>query len=341
MKPLDSVVDALAAEVAEAARAATGRRVAVRTDVLTERAALLGLPEPGAISANGSCRMIQARDGWLAVNLPRESDLEAVPAWLGAAPDAEPWAAIADAARTRAADALATDAQRLGLPVARVGAVKGKSLHAARIRMAAGGPPLGRPARVLDLSSLWAGPLCAGLLAQAGCEVSKIEAAQRPDTLAQSSPAFFARLNGDKACRSLDFADATDLHALQAEAARADVLVTGARPRAFGPLGLDPEALFAANPGLVWVAVTGYGWNGRWRERVAFGDDAAAAGGLVRRTSEGPRFQGDALADPFTGLAAAAGAFHALAQGGGVIVDAAMAKIAAGVAAHLPAEAPA
>ena len=67
--------------------------------------------------------------------------------------------------------------------------------------------------------------------------------------------------------------------------------------------------------------------------RVAFGDDAAAAGGLLRKTSSGaPRFVGDALADPLTGMAAAAAAFKAIAHGGGVLVDAALSGIAAGAA---------
>jgi hypothetical protein len=331
---LDSVVSALAAQLRTASEAATGRRVAVRDDVLTERARLLGLGEPDAISANGSCRMIRARDGWLAVNLPRETDLEAVPAWVGCDPGDEPWAAITVAARSAPADVLVEDAQLLGLPVARVGAETAATTEAPLIRMA---PPQrtvrGRQLRALDISSLWAGPLCGALLAQAGVAVTKVESRQRPDTLAQSSPEFFARLNGAKTCRALDFTDPADLAQLQALAARSDVLITGARPRAFGPLGLDPERLFAANPGLVWVAITGYGWREPWCERVAFGDDAAAAGGLVRWTRDGPRFLGDALADPLTGLAAAAGAFHALAARGGLLVDAAMARTAAGAAA--------
>ena len=68
--------------------------------------------------------------------------------------------------------------------------------------------------------------------------------------------------------------------------------------------------------------------------RVGFGDDTAAAGGLVRWTARGqPRFAGDALSDPVTGLAAALGALQGLAAGGGVLVDAAMAKAAAAAAA--------
>ena len=338
MRAFTAVVAAMAADLAEASEGATGRPVAVRDDLLTERAKLMGFGPPGAVSANGACRMIRARDGWLAVNLPRESDREAVPAWSGCELDAEPWAAIAETARDRDAETLVEDAQRLGLPVARVGAIQAATPHAPTIRMAAGGKAHRGPIRVLDLSNLWAGPLAGALLAEAGADVLKIESLRRPDTLAQSSPAFFERLNGAKACLALDFADPAGLARLADEAARADVLVTGARPRAFAPVGLAPERLFAANPRLVWVAITGYGWRGPLSHRVAFGDDAAAAGGLVRWTPEGPRFLGDALADPFTGLAAATGAFRALARGGGVIVDAAMARTAAGVAAQLAAE---
>jgi crotonobetainyl-CoA:carnitine CoA-transferase CaiB-like acyl-CoA transferase len=99
-------------------------------------------------------------------------------------------------------------------------------------------------------------------------------------------------------------------------------------------LGLAPAEMFAANPSLVWVAITGYGWTGAAGMRVGFGDDTAAAGGLVRWTQKGePRFAGDALSDPVTGLAAALGALQALAGGGGVLVDAAMASAAAAAAA--------
>jgi len=288
------------------------------------------------ISANGSCRMVRARDGWLAVNLPRESDLDAVPAWVGRDLDAEPWSAIAAAAADRDAEGMVEDAQRLGLPVAKVGALQAARSQAPLIRMTAGAARRSWTIRVLDLSSLWAGPLCGALLAQAGATVTKIESTGRPDTLAQSSPAFFARLNRAKTCCAFDFATSDGRAVLWDEAASADVLITSARPRAFTGLGLDPERLFPANPGLVWVMVTGYGWNGSWSNRVAFGDDAAAAGGLVRWTPEGPQFLGDALADPMTGLAAAAGAFRALAAGGGRIVGAAMAQTAAGAAAQLP-----
>jgi hypothetical protein len=69
---------------------------------------------------------------------------------------------------------------------------------------------------------------------------------------------------------------------------------------------------------------------------VAFGDDAAVAGGLVRYDDGRPSFCGDAIADPLAGLEAAREVLNVLADGGGVIVEVAMAAVAATYAA-LPA----
>ena len=112
-------------------------------------------------------------------------------------------------------------------------------------------------------------------------------------------PGFHARLNGGKRDVSLDFSDPADRAVLRQRLVGADVVITSARLRAFEQLGLAPQEIFAANPALVWVAVSGYGWTGDAADRVAFGDDAAAAGGLVRWGEVGvPGFGGDELDDP-------------------------------------------
>ena len=175
--------------------------------------------------------------------------------------------------------------------------------------------------------------MCGGLLAEMGARVAKVESERRPDPTRTSTPEFFRRLNGRKSELRLDFAAPGGRARLADEVAAADILITSARPRAFTGLGLGPDAVFGANPALVWVAITGYGWIGAAGERVAFGDDASAAGGLVGWSVDGePRFLGDALADPVTGLAATAGALTALEGGGGIIVDVAMARCAAAAA---------
>jgi hypothetical protein len=319
--------------------AAIGTRVEVGEEVLDARAAWMMLSPPGERSPNGSCRMARAADGWIAVNLPRADDLASVPAWIGGGLDDEPWAAIAQAARSQPAARLVEDAQRLGLPVAGVGAVRASHPDPRLLRIGAGRGEARTRLRVIDLSSLWAGPLCGALLARAGCEVLKVESVGRPDVARLSTPGFFAELNDGKAQIALDFADPDDLGRLRREIAQADVLITSARPRAFAQLGLSPDAVFTAKPGLVWTAITGYGWDGPLSHQVAFGDDAAAAGGLVRWRGGRPEFMGDALADPLTGLAAAAGTLEALSEGGGLLVDVAMARTAAGVAAQAGLEA--
>jgi crotonobetainyl-CoA:carnitine CoA-transferase CaiB-like acyl-CoA transferase len=62
---------------------------------------------------------------------------------------------------------------------------------------------------------------------------------------------------------------------------------------------------------------------------VAFGDDAAVAGGLVGFDATGPVFRGDAIADPLTGLEAATAVLAALRRGGGELIEIGLAQVAA------------
>lgn len=336
MSPIQPALDALCAEVSERS-AGLGRRVDVTTLGVLDRTGHLPLDPPGFTSPNGACRLVRAADGWLAVNLAREEDRDLVPAWLGCDLGAEPWALIEANVGSHACGALIDGGVLLGLPVAAVGEATAGSPHGPLIRMAKGGLRSGAP-NVVDLSALWAGPMCGAILAAMGASVTKVESGRRPDPTRISTPAFFANLNGAKTHLVLDLGSPDGQAALRERIAAADVLVTSARPRAFAALGLDPAAVFDLNPGLVWAAVTAHGWTGEAALRVGFGDDTAAAGGLVRWTPEGPRFLGDALADPVTGLVAAVGTLRALEQGGGLLVDAALARSAAGAAAicHLP-----
>jgi hypothetical protein len=335
MSPVAGPLASLAAEISARGRG-LGRPVTLDLPDLTERTGQLPLDPPGLASPNRACRLVQAADGWIAVNLAREDDAGLVPAWLGCAPVDELWPAIETAARRRAWADLVEGARLLGLPVAGVGEVTATSLAAPLLPAGQAGSSAVRNLRVVDLSTLWAGPLCGAVLAAAGGAVTTVDSRRRPDPSRSSTPDLFRRLNGAKTDLVLDFAEARDRARLREMIVRADVVITSARPRAFEQLGLAPADLFAERPDLVWVAISGYGWGGEAADRVAFGDDAAAAGGLVRWTPGGaPNFLGDALADPLTGLSAAAGALQALAQGGGVIVDVALARTAAGAATQL------
>ena len=76
------VADRLAA-LAQVIEVLTDGRVAVDGPALAaERAAVRGLTRGGRTSPGGACRLVPTADGWLAVNLPRASDLDLLPAWL-------------------------------------------------------------------------------------------------------------------------------------------------------------------------------------------------------------------------------------------------------------------
>lgn len=310
--------DAIADELARLQAMAPGVTIAP-VDLLWRDA---NLGPPGVLSPNRQCRLVEAADGWLAINLARADDRDLLPAWLGAEPDETGWDAVARLVRPRNARALVDDAAVLGLPVAAVGEAMpaASAEHSDTSSSATAHPPT-----VVDLSALWAGPLCAGLLAQAGLAVSRIESVARPDPTPLSSPELDRRINGGKQRIAMRLDDP----ALGELIAGARVLVTSGRPHALARLGLTPERLFARNPGLSWIAITAHGFTGAAAMRVGFGDDCAAAGGLVAWDGGRPRFIGDALADPLTGLRAARLALEHLASGRSGLIDVALAANAA------------
>jgi crotonobetainyl-CoA:carnitine CoA-transferase CaiB-like acyl-CoA transferase len=166
-----------------------------------------------------------------------------------------------------------------------------------------------------------------------GADVLKLESADRPDQTPLAVRLLDQRLSGAKRKKQIKLLAPESLIELQKTIAESDVLITNARARALEPLGLTKERLFVANPNLIWIAITGHGYDSA---RIAFGDDAAASGGLVAWEGDEPRFMGDALADPLTGLSAANAALDALEQSGSLFIDMALARTAAYVAAFHP-----
>lgn len=324
-------VPAHARTIAERYRARTGVVVDAE-ELLTGRAALLGFTGPGRISAGGATRLLPAADGWCALTLSRDDDIAAVPALVERdAVDDDPWPVITSWVATRpAADAVAR-ARLLGLPAA----VLGETAAAPPVICALGSRSEPRPARgllVADLSSMWAGPLCGQLLLQAGATVVKVESAARPDGTRFGPPVFFDWMNTGKLSYTASF---DEPEAVRALLAAADVVIEGSRPAALTRRRLGPDDI-AARPGRVWIRISGHGTDGERADRVAFGDDAAVAGGLVATDGDGPVFCGDAIADPLTGLHAALAVVEALERGGGELIEISMAATAATYAA-LPA----
>jgi CoA transferase family III len=295
--------------------------------VLAFRASLAGWSRRGRVSANGTCQILRAADGWLAVNLARPDDLACVPAILGRDLHGSSADELRAEAALRPAAELATTAQALGVPAAALGTETPPPVILNRIGAA------GQASHtVLDLSAMWAGPLCAHILARAGWRVIKVEDVNRPDGARFGPAAFFTGLHAGSQTVTLDFATPEGRGALIRLARSAGIVIESSRPRALHRLGLVAADWLTAAPGRVWVSVTGYGRSDP-QQRVAFGDDAAVAGGLVARASDGtPVFCGDAIADPFSGLYAGLAALAAHADGGGWLVDIAMAGVCADLA---------
>ncbi len=290
--------------------------------LLGERAALLGLRRRGRIAPGGSCRLLRAQDAWIALQLARPDDVALLPAWLEAPVGGDPWALAARSVRRRPAAEWEARARLLGLPVALAVPPDPEPPPWIRIQVCGRRRPRtpGARPRVVDLSALWAGPLCTHLLERAGARVIKVESRGRPDGARRGSAPFFDLLNAGKASVVLDFETAAGRAALAALLARADIVVESARPRALAQLGIAAAETLAATPGLCWVSLTGYG---RASNGVAFGDDAGVAAGLAVATGtpQAPLFCGDAVADPLAGLHAAVAALASFQCGGGALLD--------------------
>jgi hypothetical protein len=297
--------------------------------LLGERAALMGLWRRGTTSCGGSCRLIAACDAWLAVSLPRAEDLDAVPAWLELeqSPTTAPatWSAVAAAAATRDPVELVERAVLLGLPVCRLAETAGPG----RVELPLGDAPPhdARGLLVVDLSSLWAGPLCGDLLAEAGATVVKVESTARPDGARRGPAPFFDLLNARKRSVALDFASHAGAKRLGELVRRADIVIEASRPRALKQLGIEAAEVVTNGRPRVWISITAYGRSEGLR--VGFGDDAACAGGLVVWNEDSPMFCADAVADPLSGLTAAAACLDALARGGRWLLDVSMSGVCA------------
>jgi hypothetical protein len=304
--------------------------------LLVDRAAVSGLSRQGSVSCGGTTRLLRTVDGWIGVALPRPDDVDAVPAWLEVgSPTGDPWPLVEAQVRDRRTSQLVMRARLLGLPVAPLARPPiGTALHAAPVSVTTFGRlpgPHHHELVVVDLSTLWAGPLCSQLLRQLGARVIKVESSARPDGGREGLPAFFDLLNGGKEGVALDFRSRNDVELLRQLVSRADVVIEGSRPRALEQLGITAAHLLSERPA-VWVSITGYGRRSPGRDWVAFGDDAAVAGGLVVYDEAGPCFCADAVADPLTGLVAAAAALDALTTGRSCLLDVAMGRVAASFA---------
>ena len=187
--------------------------------------------------------------------------------------------------------------------------------------------------RVLDCSTVIAGPSCAKYFADFGADVIKIErppdgdSTRRmglPDPTDGTSLAW-KLFNRGKRVISLDLRSPAGRDAVLRLVEHSDVLVENLRPGKFDALGLDAETLWRHNPKLVITRISGFGQTGPYAYRPGFASIAEAMAGWAALAGEPdgpPMLPPVALTDELTGLSAAFATMVALHSGVGQVVDA-------------------
>lgn len=170
---------------------------------------------------------------------------------------------------------------------------------------------------VISLEQAVAAPLATSRLADAGARVIKVERpegdfARGYDRLVHGESAYFVWLNRGKQSICLDLRQPADLTLLQRMMARADVFVQNLAPGAAARLGVGPEPARKANPGLIYVSISGYGEDGPYRDQKAYDMLIQGESGLlsVNGTPEGSARVGISVCD----IAAGESAFSAILQ---------------------------
>ncbi|MFF4013621.1 CaiB/BaiF CoA transferase family protein [Streptomyces sp. NPDC001843] len=194
-------------------------------------------------------------------------------------------------------------------------------------------PPLSG-LRVLDLATLFAGPLAATLLGDFGAEVVKVEHPAKPDPSRGHGPAkhgvglWWKLLGRNKRTITLDLSKPGGRTTMLRLAATADVVIENFRPGTLEKWDLGWEELSAVNPRLVLTRVTAFGQFGPYAHRPGFGTLAEAMSGFAAITGEPdapPTLPPFGLADSIAALATAYAVMTALAArertGAGQVVD--------------------
>jgi len=190
--------------------------------------------------------------------------------------------------------------------------------------------------RVVDASTILAGPLCCQILGDFGADVIKVEHPVAGDSMRghgeskDGVPLWWKEISRNKRTIGLSLSDSDGAAAFLELARTADVVVENFRPGTFERWGLGPEVLLEANPGLVLLRISGFGQEGPYSSRAGFGTLAEAMSGFAHLTGEEdgpPTLPAFGLADSICGIAASSAVSMALlarqSNGGrGQVIDA-------------------
>lgn len=192
--------------------------------------------------------------------------------------------------------------------------------HSTENPAAPAGPPLAG-LRVLDLTEYMAGPYCTAALADMGAEVIKIERPGKGDSIREwggdpRNP-WFRYINRNKRSMTLNYRLSAGRDVLLRLVHEADILVENYRPTVLEKAGLGWDVLHATNPRLIYCSISGYGYDGPYREKGGFDLIAQAMGGIMHVTGEPdgpPTSVGLPICDLTAGIWGAVGILGAVVQ---------------------------
>ena len=165
--------------------------------------------------------------------------------------------------------------------------------------------------RVIDLSSLFVGPICSMMLAELGADVVKVERPVGDITrhlLPQGHPEMgplFLAVNSGKRSVVLDLSESRGREALHRLIAGADVLIHNALPGTAAKLGIDLETVRAISADIVYCTIAGYGEGGPYAGKPAYDDVIQAEVGLASLQGTGrgePEYVRSIIADKISGM---------------------------------------
>ena len=175
--------------------------------------------------------------------------------------------------------------------------------------------------RVLDVSTILAGPLVAQILGDFGADVVKIEHPTKPDGMRghgldkDGHPLWWTMVSRNKRGLTLNLGNPDGAEVFKRLVADVDVVVENFRPGTFERWGLGYDVLSAINPGLILLRVTGFGQTGPYSTRPAFGTLVESMSGFAHLTGEAdgpPTLPAFGLADSLAGIAGSSAVSMAL-----------------------------
>ena len=169
--------------------------------------------------------------------------------------------------------------------------------------------------RVLDLTRVLAGPYCTQMLGDLGADVIKVEAPKRGDDTRHWGPpfadggesAYFLSANRNKRSMTLNLKTEKGGEILRTLIAKSDVLVENFRAGTLAGWGFDYEAIKEIRPDIIYCTITGYGYNGPYKNKPGYDFMVQALGGFMSVTGPAdgePVRAGVAITDLSTGMLA-------------------------------------